>query len=161
MLTKKYPPITLTEANMLVLHHVQEGLRFILGDDLKRILHMTMDFARGVGACGHKALTAEFQITALCKNGRTVSTTAEIIVIEHEKVGGWTIGMGDASLETKFRFTFKTLRGVKIEIKFEFYVDTGELLRCIVWIYNTPIDMLEAFTADDSVMRSVRGLILE
>jgi len=161
MFTKKYPPITLTEANMLVLYHVQEGIRFILGDELKRILHMTMDFARGVGGCGHKALTAEFQITALCKNGKAVNTTAEIIVISDEEKNGWTIGMGNASSETKFKFVFKTHRGTKIEIKFEFNFSTDELLRCSIWIYDKQIEMLEAHSSDDPTMLRVRQLILE
>jgi len=161
MLTKKYPPITLTEANMMTLHHAQEGIRFILGDELKRILHMTMDFERGTSGCGHKSLTAEFQITALCKNGKTISTTVEITAIVHEEANGWTIGMGNIGLETKFEFVFRTRCGIRIEVGFEFIFCTDELLRCTIWIYEKKTAILEARMPDDPAMLRVRELILE
>lgn len=159
---KKYPAIVLTQAHMLAFHYMQEGLRFILPDEMERILHMTIDSSRGGSdEYGYKYLSTEYDISLLLQDGKLLPVTAHIKV--HFKEGEWTIGIGDHS---RICFTFKTReKGGHIEATFRVDSANGKLLRCNIDHYypNGKIDSSHPliYTPSDEALFDVRKLFLE
>lgn len=159
---KKYPAIVLSQAHMLAFHYMQEGLRFILGDEMERILHMTMDFSRGSSdEYGYKYLSTEYDALLLLKNGESLSATIHIKV--HFKDGEWTIGVGDHS---RNRFIFKNKKDVgRTEFVFRMDCTNGKFFRCNIDHYHpngkmeTGLDLV--YTQNDEVLLTARKFFLE
>ena len=158
MFQKKYSPIVLTEASMLTLHHMQTGLQFILGDQMDRILHMTMDSTKGNDdGYGKQFLSTEFEVCILIKNGKALNMQARVQVYKHD--GFWTIGLGSWD-RSYFLFLNRRLSR-RIEMSFEFYVKKGEIRDCSIQSRDnkSPVSYEVAISPDDESMVRIRKLL--
>ncbi len=158
---KKYPAIVLTQAHMLAFHYMQEGLRFILADEMDRILHMTIDSSRGSDdGYGYKYLSNEYDISLLLKNGEILTVAVRIQV--HFRNVEWTISLGG---EHRILFAFKTKeKGGRIEFTFIIDVTNGKFLSCHInhFYPNGKWEVYEnSTTPNGASLQDARKLFLE
>jgi hypothetical protein len=149
---KKYSPIVLSKKTMLALHLAERDLRAVLGQNMNRILHLTLDsFRWDEQKKGGWVLPCQsFEITAsvLCGGGQVVEIEALIVLTKYGD-GEWQVNYGGKDEESLSFPGCKQLKGLRVY----FLVEKPDQY----WIW----DASTGATRKDMSVETVRQALLE
>ncbi len=101
MLHKKYSPIVLSKANMFAFSLAERAIRYVLQDEMIRLLHVTIDSTVWTEEKDNHNHKSEISTSVLCRGHKLIEVEAEIILSRYLD-GEWGITSGIKSDRIRF-----------------------------------------------------------